>query len=174
MEEIWKDIKGYEDLYQISNMGNVRSLNYSRTGKTEILRPGSDRGYLCVGLCKNGKAKTYRVHRLVAQAFIPNPDELPCINHIDEDKTNNRVENLEWCDHAYNNNYGTRNERVGPNRGKSILCVETGEVYSSQQEAARRTGISQSHISAVCCKKPKRKTAGGFHWEFVTSSSRKS
>ena len=180
MEEIWKDIEGYEGLYQVSNMGNVRSLNYHNEGKAQILRPQFDcAGYRQVSLYKDRKKKSHKIHRLVAQAFIPNPDELPCINHIDEDKINNRVDNLEWCDHAYNNNYGTHNERIANaqrnnrHQSKQVRCVETGEVYPSQSEASRRTGIFQCHISDVCCKKPKRKTAGGFHWEYVTSSSEK-
>ena len=181
MEEIWKDIKGYEGLYRVSNMGNVESLNYHNTGKTQILRPIiQSKGYLVVALFKDGKPKRHTIHRLVAAAFLSNPLGLPQVNHIDEDKTNNRVENLEWCDCAYNHNYGTRNEKVGrallnnPAKSKRVRCVETGEVYPSIREAARRTRLMNSNgISGVCCKKPGYKTAGGFHWEFVTNSAEK-
>lgn len=99
MEEIWKDIEGYEGKYQVSNTGEVKSLNYRGSGKTKLLRQTADKdGYKCVIFCKNGKVKGYKVHRLVAIAFIPNPNSLPIINHKDEDKTNNCVDNLEWCD----------------------------------------------------------------------------
>ena len=172
MEEIWKDIEGYEGLYQVSNLGKVRSLNYNRTGKTRLLRPNpNENRYLKVSLCKNGKAKTYKVHRLVAQAFIPNPDGFPEINHIDEDQQNNRVDNLEWCDHIYNSNHGTRNKRISSTKlndqqkSKRVRCVETGEVYPSQSEAARQTGMNRSNIAQVC--RGERKTVGGFHWEFA-------
>ena len=111
-EEIWKDIIGYEGLYQVSSLGRVRSLdryderNCFRKGK--VLSPGiKPDGYLVVVLSCNGKHKTIKVHRLVAQAFIPNPDGLPQVNHKNEDKSNNRVENLEWCDAKYNINFGT-------------------------------------------------------------------
>ena len=116
-EEIWKPIEGYEGLYEVSNTGRVRSIdrydsrNHFRRGR--ILKLSYDTvGYLIVGLHSNGKKKTYLVHRLVAPAFIPNPDNLPQVNHRDEDKTNNRVENLEWCDSKYNLSYGTRNIRI--------------------------------------------------------------
>ena len=115
MEE-WKSIPGYEGLYEVSNLGRVRSLdrydgrNHFRKGKVLSLVKNTD-GYLKVLLKCNTKCKTITVHRLVAQAFIPNPDNLPIINHKDEDKTNNRVENLEWCDNYYNLMYGTGNDR---------------------------------------------------------------
>ena len=115
-EEIWRPVVGYEGLYEVSNTGRVRSLdryvrrNYFKKGR--ILKLNDRRGYLFVELCLNNKTKNFSVHRLVAQAFIPNPDNLPQVNHIDEDKLNNRVENLEWCDSKYNSNYGTRKDRA--------------------------------------------------------------
>lgn len=112
MIEEWRPIEVYEGLYEVSSYGRVRSVdrydsrNQFRKGK--VLSPGKDKnGYLKVVLHCNGKCKTINVHRLVAQAFIPNPDNLPMINHKDEDKTNNNVTNLEWCDVKYNLNYGT-------------------------------------------------------------------
>ena len=118
MEEIWKDISGYEGLYQISNLGNVKSLNYSRTGKERILKPGTDKdGYLLVTLYKNRNKRPFKIHRLVAKAFIPNPDNKSDVNHKDENKTNNCVDNLEWMTRMENNNFGTRNERIS----KSVL-----------------------------------------------------
>ena len=110
--EIWRDIEGYEGLYQVSNLGRVRSLNYKRTGKVQNMKLGTyPNGYKMVDLKKNKNRKAHLVHRLVAKAFIPNPnpDQLCEVNHKDEDKTNNCVENLEWCDVKYNSNFGTRN-----------------------------------------------------------------
>ena len=104
--EVWKDVKDYEGLYQISDKGRVKSLWF---GKEKILKPGRDTcGYLQVNLSKNGEKKTYQVHRLVAKSFLPNPDNLSEVNHKDENKENNIVENLEFCDRKYNINYGTR------------------------------------------------------------------
>ena len=120
MEE-WKNVIGYEGLYEVSNTGQVRSLDryvkYSNgrihLHKGKVLSPVKDKdGYLAVFLSCNGKQKTIRIHRLVAQVFIENPDNLPEVNHLDEDKTNNRVDNLEFCDRSYNINYGLRNIRV--------------------------------------------------------------
>lgn len=117
MIEEWRPIEGYEGLYEISSYGKVRSLdrydsrNHFRNGRILKLSYNTV-GYLSVGLHSNGKAKTYMVHRMVAEAFIPNPDNLPEVNHRNEDKSNNSVENLEWCDHKYNSNYGTRNDRI--------------------------------------------------------------
>jgi hypothetical protein len=115
MKEIWKEIKDYEGLYQISNLGRVKSLEKKvgfRKRKEKILKQHFDKdGYVKVYLCKNSKVKFLSVHRLIAQAFIPNPDELPQINHKDENKANNKIENLEWCTCKYNINYGTRTKR---------------------------------------------------------------
>ena len=102
MEE-WKNIIGYEGLYEVSNKGNVRNVR-----RNKLLRLQKNQGYIRVALSKNGIKTWLRVHRLVAQAFIENPDNLPEINHLDEDKANNSVDNLEWCDRSYNNNYGDR------------------------------------------------------------------
>lgn len=116
-EEIWKDILGYEGLYQVSSYGRVRSLDRydernrflrGRILKLHTLR----RGYLDVRLCSNGKVKSFLVHRLVAEIFIPNPDNLPQVNHRDENPSNDNVDNLEWCDGKYNVNYGTRIDRI--------------------------------------------------------------
>lgn len=113
MEEIWEDIEGYESKYQVSNLGNVRSLNYRGTGKPKLLKQTTyEKGYKRVNLYKNGKKKHYWIHRLVAIAFIPNPNDLPVVNHKDEDPSNNNVNNLEWCTYEYNNNYGTVRKRI--------------------------------------------------------------
>lgn len=167
MEEIWKDVVGYEGLYKISNLGRVYSL---KTGKN-LKQIDNGRGYLQVGLWKNGKRFCHKVHRLVAEAFIPNPNNLEEVNHKNEIKTDNRVENLEWCTHAYNTRYGSRTQKQIDKckNGKLSMSViqikPNGEriEYPSQQEAERQTGISQSNISNVL--KDKRKKAGGCRWE---------
>ena len=106
----WKDIEDYEGLYKISEWGDVLSIGH---GRKKLLKPfKTEKGYLAVSLWKNGQSKKYRVHRLVASAFCEGADYFPCVNHIDEDKTNNYYENLEWCTIEYNNNYGTHNQKV--------------------------------------------------------------
>ena len=108
MMEEWRAVPGYEGLYEVSNKGNVRNVR-----KNTLMRlPKNKYGYIQVGLSKNGIRTMFQVHRLVAQAFLPNPDNLPQVNHLDEDKTNNNVTNLEWCDAKYNNNYGTARIRA--------------------------------------------------------------
>lgn len=164
-EENWKDISGYEGLYQISDKGNVKSLNYNHTGKERIMKLGRNHdGYLLVSLYKNGKQKYYRVHRLVAKTFILNSNNLPELNHKDEDKTNNCVENLEWCDRKYNVNYGTRTEKTS----KPVLqFTKNGEFikeWKSTMDVQRNLGFSQGHISACCLGK--RKSSYGFVWKY--------
>lgn len=172
--EIWKDIEGYEGLYQVSNFGNVRSLNYHRTGQTKVLSPAVENGggYLVVNLCKNGKMKKYKVHRLVASAFIPNLFDDGEVNHKDEDKTNNfcgtpendfNDGNLEWCDRKYNINYGTRTKSCS----KTVLQIsKTGEIireWPSTAEAGRN-GFKQGAV--VSCCSGKRKSHHGFIWKY--------
>ena len=117
--EIWKPVVGYEGKYEVSNMGRVKSLKYYGWYQIKILKPiKTQNGYLRVHLAKNGIFHKTSIHRIVAEAFIPNPDNLPLINHKNEDKTDNRVENLEWCSWKYNNNYGTRNKRLSESQKK--------------------------------------------------------
>lgn len=112
-KQIWREIPGYEGLYQVSNTGRVRSLNYNGTRKTKVLKQITDKlGYKRVNLFKNNKKKNYLVHRLVALAFIPNPNNYPIINHKDENPSNNYYKNLEWCTYEYNNNYGTKKQKI--------------------------------------------------------------
>ena len=179
--EIWKDIKGYEGLYQISNLGRIKSLPRSKrnfnintkqldtiTIPEKIRKPQLTKyGYYRIGLTKNHKQTYYSVHRLVAEAFILNPDNLTQINHKDEVKTNNEVDNLEWCDAKYNANYGTRSKRTGKKQMKSIMCIETKTVYRSLVEASKQTGLSAGNISSVCNNRKWYKTAGGYHWKYV-------
>ena len=165
-QEIWKDIAGFEGLYQISSWGRVKSL---KNGKEKILRSGVDGGgYLYVVLYKDRKYKNYKVHRLVANAFIPNPDNLPVINHIDECKTNNFVGNLEWCSYSYNNSYNCaakkRGEKLSKQVGQYSLDGELLKVWTSLNEA-ERNGFNEGNICSCC--KGKRKTHGGFIWKYI-------
>lgn len=153
-DEVWRDIIGYEGFYQISNKCRIRSLyNYKRDG-TNILKPKIKRGYYQIGLRKDGVRKWYQVHRLLAQAFIPNPNNLPCVNHKDENKTNNELDNLEWCTTSYNNTYGTRIERVRERTSKKVLKYDLNgnflERYVSVTDAGRKNNVSPGNIVSVC------------------------
>ena len=182
--EIWKtavyDNEIYEGLYKVSNWGKILSLDYRRTGKSKLMTPSTNtNGYSVVGLRKNGERKTCKVHRLVAQTFIPNPENLPQVNHKDEDKTNNFVflnedgsvdkekSNLEWKNHRDNLNHGTRNERVAKALSKRVLQLSlSGELikeWPSTQECGRN-GFNQGAVAA-CCRgeKPHYK---GFLWMY--------
>ena len=159
--ETWKDVPGYEGFYEVSTNGNVR-----RFGKNKNLKPiENNRGYTSVHLCKDNARKKHRVNRLVAMAFIANEGKLPQVNHIDENKANNNVENLEWCDPKYNSNHGTRNKRISV----SVLCKETGMVFPSTVTAADWAGTFPSCISRCC--RGGRKSAGGYRWEYVKGGS---
>ena len=165
-EEIWCPIKGYEGLYEVSDKGRVKSVGY---GKERILKPGrNSRGYLQFCLWKNGEQKMYLVHRLVAQTFIPNPDNLPEVNHKDEDKENNSVQNLEWCDRKYNLNFGTRAQRQSEKCSKPVLqYTKSGEFvreWKSIMDVQRNLNYNQSNISKCCTGKCK--SAYGFIWRF--------
>ena len=174
--EEWRPIKGYEGQYQVSNLGRVKSLGrYKRTKGNAIFwfdgrilkQYINNAGYLMIGLWDE-KIKRFLVHRLVAEAFIPNPDNLPQVNHRDENKTNNSVDNLEWCDCKYNINYGTCIQRSKSKRGKPVICVEKGILYQSAHEASRQTGISRGNICNCCRGGCGYKTTGGYHWRFAS------
>lgn len=181
MEEVWKDIAGYEGLYQVSNLGNVKSLNWKRCGYAKNLTPkllNSKR--FCVQLSKNGKTKYYLIHQLVAIAFIPNPNKYNEINHIDENPLNNAVSNLEWCDHLHNvhcffenhpNHCKTRQEtpKYGKRLNKPVLQLTlSGDaicVWENSREIAVKTGMSDWSISQCC--RGKQKTAYGYRWQYA-------
>ena len=153
-KEEWKPIKGYEGLYEVSNYGNVKSLKDNKLLRKQY----HSSGYIQFSF---GGKKHY-AHRLVAMAFLPNPNKLPVINHKDEDKTNNFVENLEWCTIKYNCNYGNRNKLMGTKHKCRIKCVETNTIYDSITEASKQTNINYSAI-----QKCLQQTAGGYHWEYA-------
>ncbi len=161
MDEVWKDIKGYEGIYQVSDLGNVKRVNTGR-----VLKFAETRGYKRLRLSKNGKPKDYQVHRLVAIAFIPNPNNYPQINHKDEVKDNNIVGNLEWCTAKENTNYGTNIQRRAEKYSKPVVQkTKSGEdvkIHKSMHQAERETGINHGDICN--CVNGKQKSAGGFVW----------
>lgn len=175
---IWKDIPGFEGKYQASNLGDIRSLEritktdfYNRIHRTKsrILKHNITKyGYHQVVLYKNNIRNRYSVHRLISLTFIENPNNLPCVNHIDENKDNNAVSNLEWCTNKYNSNYGTATNRTAAKVKKSVIQLTKEQTiineFSSATEASNITGISRPSI-VNCCKKI-YKTAGGFIWRY--------
>ena len=159
--EIWKDIPNLKG-YQVSNIGRIKSLKFKNE---KILKYFvNEIGYPTINLYEGTKRKQYRVHRLVAQAFIDNPNNYPCINHKNEIKTDNRVENLEWCTIGYNNVYGTRLKNVAKSKGIPVICLETGEEFDSAKAAADKMGLHRTGISNCC--KGIYKTSGRLHWRF--------
>ena len=172
--EEWRDVVGYEGLYQVSNQGRVKSLErkdcLGRTVKGRILKPGMvGSGYLMISLCTGGKQKMFSVHRLVCQAFHENPDNKSDVNHINEDKTDNRACNLEWSTRKENLNHGSRNERAAKARSKPVgqytRYGDLVKVWPSTQEAERQAGFNHGNISEVA--NGNRKTAHGFIWKYV-------
>ena len=191
--EIWKPIKGFEGSYEVSTLGNVRSVDrvivYPNGGKRlrkgrELSQATNARGYKCVVLCTQKTRKDYTVHRLVAQTHIPNPQNLPCVNHKDEITTNNNVNNLEWCTYKYNNNYGQHARKIAVHFEKPILQFDlSGNFiarYRSTWDAERRTGIKQGSICnvanfAIGMSKTKRRylSAGGYIWRWDSNKNTK-
>lgn len=189
MKEIWKWIYGYENMYQVSNFGRVRSVDryvYCEVSPNKlqhiygkVLKQGTNhKGYPIVYLSKDGKQKTITVHRLVALTFIENPLNLPQVNHIDGDKTNNQVNNLEWCDNSYNQIHAHKTglfpkyeDTIGwgrPARAVAMFDLNTGEIlrtFDTLASVKRETGINQFNVRSVCVGD--RHHAGGYGWKFI-------
>ena len=164
MKEIWKDIIGYEGLYQVSNLGEVRSVS-RRGAKGKILSKSINNGYYRVVLCSNSKAKGMAVHRLVAQSFISNPNNLPVVNHKDENKLNNNVENLEWCTQSYNILYSSNRHERYYNKQKIVqLDMENNliRIVCEVNEFCKGKDFDESCI--IKCCKGKRKSHKKFKW----------
>ena len=183
-DEYWVDVPDYEGLYSISNKGRIKSISRIKNGGTRfeyksrecLLKPSITKdGYLTVYLCKNGIRKAHAIHRLVAIAFIDNNNELSDVNHKDENKLNNCVENLEWCSKAYNIKYGTRTQRVSKRISQYSKDGALLNTFNSVKEASRLTGIGTSNIHNSAINKTVVKngkeyicrSAGGFIWKYL-------
>ena len=176
--EIWKDINGYEGLYMVSNFGRVKSLsrtveyyNGRHYYESKILKPTvGNHGYYNVSLCKDKKWKHHLVHRLVAEAFLPNPNGYKQVNHKDENKLNNHVDNLEWCTQQYNLAYGTGKKRMIEKHYHILLQYSLDGVFvkqwNSAREAERSFGNGKGHISRCC--NGKEKQAYGYIWKYAS------
>lgn len=178
MKEFWKDVVGYEGLYSVSSKGRIKTHSWERTGKSRILKQRANPGgYLGVCLYKNGVVKSVMSHRIVASAFLPNPNNLPCVNHKNEKKSDNRVENLEWCTYGYNNSYNGKGYRVRQSVKKNgciygglpvYQCLLDGTIvkrFDSMNQARIATGIR--HISECCKGGTRYATAGGYMWRYA-------
>ena len=185
MEEIWKDIYfiengieyDYRGKYQVSNLGNVRSVNYNHTGKIRVLKQFKDNsGYLVINLHNNGKQKQFLVHRLVAIVFLENSDNSLVVNHINFNRADNRVCNLEFVtqqeniQHAWNDKERAdiHRHKLSEAKNKSkkkVICVETKQIFSSLSDASKQYGTNRGNISN-CCRN-RNKTAGGYHWKYI-------
>lgn len=180
MVEIWMPVADYEGLYEVSNLGRIRSVDHNISTKCgsskmlhgRVLAQNGCSDYFTVTLCKNGNKTTKTVHRIVALAFVENPEDLPYVNHKDENKRNNASFNLEWCDSSYNATYGTAIDRARPKQSevkkKPVAQYLYGELiatYRSINDASSMTGVDPGHIGHCC--NGKRKTAGGYQWKFA-------
>lgn len=187
----WRDIEGYEGIYQVSNLGQVRSLNYRRMGKAKILKLIKDKeNYLLTHLYNNSERKTYKVHRLVAKAFIPNSNSKPQVDHIDTNSSNNKVFNLQWVTDKENSNNpltikhtrkasrekwknedyiektnGNRLRGKNHPRAKAVWCKELRKSWNTIQECSKELKLNRTHISGVC--RGIRKTCGGYTFVFI-------
>lgn len=170
--EQWLVVGGYDN-YMISSLGRVKSLNYHNSGVERILKPSvGTNGYLSVVLSNCGKTKRVMIHRLVAEAFVPNPENKPCVDHINTKRNDNRAKNLRWCslkENAENpktkNNMCLAQKKNGDKFKKKVRCVETGEVYFGIKDTAQKIGVYPATLSG--CLGNNIKTVKGYHWELV-------
>lgn len=181
--EIWKDVKGYEGRYKVSNLGNVKSLASYTTRKTDYIMKGwiNNKGYKKVLLSVEADIKVWSVHRIVAISFLENPLNLPQVNHIDEDKNNNHYSNLEWCTCKYNNNHGTRTLRAtASNNIRKRSCIPVLKLdidgnllkrYESKKEALLDLGINQEHLRILLTEEFNHNL--GMHLKMETPIARK-
>lgn len=179
MKEIWKDVVNYEGLYEVSNLGSIKSKGRTVSdinGRVlkypeKILKQSNSNGYMVVQLSDINKSKrSLKVHRLVAEAFIDNPLKLPVVNHINGVKSDNRLENLEWCTDKENTLHAHKTGLAPHSKKVAQINKDSGEIigiFNSISEASERTGIQRPHIGAVCNGKPNYRTAGGYAWRFV-------
>lgn len=164
MIEKWKNIENFDN-YQVSNLGNVRNLNFNKTGKVKLLKQKTDKdGYSEIILCKNSKYKTFKVHRLVAINFVDNNDDKPQVNHINGNKSDNNVNNLEWVTASENLKHKHRHLKHKAVNSKKVICVDTGKIFNSGASAARSLGLT-----VTCVRDSIRRghKAGGYSWEYV-------
>ena len=176
--ELWRDIKfvnngkeyDYTGIYQISSKGRVKQLAYTdakgNKRKEKIMQNKSDKdGYQFIALTKNYKRNYFKIHRLVAYMFIPNPENKTQVNHIDEDKLNNNIGNLEWSTPKENNNHGTRNKRIAKKLCKPVYCITNNTTYESALQAAEKLQLHHSNITSCC--KGKYKSTGGYQFKYL-------
>lgn len=177
-DEIWKDIKGFEGMYQISNLGRVKSLkrkrnNINRIEQEHLIKQfDNSKGYLQFSLFKDEKKYTFRTHRILAETFIPNPKKYKVVNHINGHKKDNRLENLEWCTYKYNTQHAWKNGLCSINKFKhyttKVLQIDNNDnilaVYMSQRIASKINNISYRALNM--CLKGKNKTCGGYKWKY--------
>lgn len=175
--EKWKPVKGYEGFYEVSDEGRVRSLdrytrnsrngNFTRFVKGRVKKQSNRGGYLCVTLNRDGKYKTVLVHRLVALAFLDNPSHLPQVNHKDENKRNNRVDNLEWCTAEYNVCYGTRTNRMAATQSRAVIASKDGHDWKRYPSlmSTKADGMNPSNVKYAC--DGRFSTMYGFTWRWA-------
>lgn len=171
MEEVWKPVVGYEGKYEVSSKGRVASLNYGNSGKRGLLVPVvTHGGYLRVSLSSDKTALTKRVHRLVSEAFIPNPENFPQVNHIDEDKHNNSMDNLEWCSARHNNLHNGRAKLVGIKNSKKVEAFDSKGKFAYKFDSLREAGEAGYNMGCIsmCCNGT-RITHRGLTWKYTDS-----